>query len=244
MASYPAALFSQCSRSKRLMILTLNSKTNLPSTRQLPLTIRMTELRRSTRVAAKKPEIESLKTSKVTKPKKETTKKVSKSIVTDKKEENTEPKIESKELQVGDDIPDLTLLNQDEEPISLKDAASKNKVILIFAYPKASTPGCTRQACGFRNNFNDLKGKALILGLSADSPKAQKNFQTKQGLQYDLLSDPKKELIGVLGAKKSPSGIKRSHWIFKDGKLAIKKIQISPEKSIEDGKKEVLELTK
>ncbi len=198
----------------------------------------MTQLRRSARVASKKPEsetkIESLKTSKVTKPKKEVKKKDIKEVSA----------TESKELEVGDEIPDITLLNQDEESISLKDAASKNKIILIFAYPKASTPGCTRQACGFRNNFNDLKEKALILGLSADSPKAQKNFQSKQGLQYDLLSDPKKELIGVLGAKKSPSGIKRSHWIFKDGKLAVKRVQISPEVSIEDGKKEVIELSK
>lgn len=200
----------------------------------------MTELRRSARVANKKPEdvkIESSKTSKVTKPKKDFKKKESKPLV-------TEPKIDSKELEVGDEIPDITLLNQNDEPVSLKDAASKNDVVLIFAYPKASTPGCTRQACGFRNNFNDLKEKALILGLSADSPKAQKNFQTKQGLQYDLLSDPKKELIGVLGAKKYPSGIKRSHWVFKSGKLAIKRIQVSPEVSIEDGKKEVLELSK
>ncbi|CAM9010225.1 unnamed protein product [Wickerhamomyces anomalus] len=198
----------------------------------------MTQLRRSARVASKKPEsetkIESLKTSKVTKPKKEVKKKDIKEVSA----------TESKELEVGDEIPDITLLNQDEKSISLKDASSKNKIILIFAYPKASTPGCTRQACGFRNNFNDLKEKALILGLSADSPKAQKNFQSKQGLQYDLLSDPKKELIGVLGAKKSPSGIKRSHWIFKDGKLAIKRVQISPEVSIEDGKKEVIELSK
>lgn len=198
----------------------------------------MTQLRRSARVASKKPEsetkIESLKTSKVTKPKKEVKKKDIKEVSA----------TESKELEVGDEIPDITLLNQDEESISLKGAASKNKIILIFAYPKASTPGCTRQACGFRNNFNDLKEKALILGLSADSPKAQKNFQSKQGLQYDLLSDPKKELIGVLGAKKSPSGIKRSHWIFKDGKLAVKRVQISPEVSIEDGEKEVIELSK
>ncbi len=198
----------------------------------------MTQLRRSARVASKKPEsetkIESLKTSKVTKPKKEVKKKDIKEVSA----------TESKELEVGDEIPDITLLNQDEKSISLKDASSKNKIILIFAYPKASTPGCTRQACGFRNNFNDLKEKALILGLSADSPKAQKNFQSKQGLQYDLLSDPKKELIGVLGAKKSPSGIKRSHWIFKDGKLAVKRVQISPEVSIEDGKKEVIELSK
>jgi len=215
---------------------------------------KMVELRRSARNAAKQaaePKVESLLTSKVTKPKKETKKKVN---VETKKEEtkpdvddeknDSKDKSESKELEIGDEIPDLKLLNQDDEEISLKDAAIENKIILIFAYPKASTPGCTRQACGFRNNFNEIKDKALILGLSADSTKAQKNFQTKQGLQYNLLSDPQKKLIGLLGAKKSPSGIKRSHWVFKDGKLAIKRIQISPEVSINDGKKEVLELSK
>ncbi|CCH44987.1 Peroxiredoxin DOT5 [Wickerhamomyces ciferrii] len=205
----------------------------------------MTELRRSARVSARnngETKIESLKDSKVSKPKdKKVTKKDTKDTKDESKEE-TEPKESSKELEIGDEIPDITLLNQDEESISLKEAASSNKIILIFAYPKASTPGCTRQACGFRDNFNELKNKALVLGLSADQPKSQKKFQTKQNLQYDLLSDPQRKLIGLLGAKKSPTGIKRSHWIFQNGKLVVKKIQISPESSVSDGKKQVLEL--
>jgi peroxiredoxin Q/BCP len=196
----------------------------------------MVELRRSARVAKQDaPKIESLEKSKVTKPKKAT-----KTKETKKKDE---PKVISKELQIGDDIPDLTLLNQDEEELSLKALASENELVVIFAYPRASTPGCTRQACGYRDNFNSIKDKALVLGLSADSPKAQKNFKTKQGLQYDLLCDPKRELIGLLGAKKSPTGIKRSHWIFQKGKLVEKRIQISPEVSVKEGKSKVLELS-
>lgn len=147
------------------------------------------------------------------------------------------------ELQVGDHIPDLTLLDEDENEINLPELAKKTKYLVVFAYPKASTPGCTRQACGFRDNFNVLKGKnTTIYGLSSDSPKAQKNFITKQHLQYSLLSDPHKEFIGPLGAKKSPSGIKRSHWIFVDGVLTIKKVGISPEDSFTGAKKDIEEL--
>lgn len=136
------------------------------------------------------------------------------------------------ELQLGDTIPQLTLLNQNGESISLPEIAAASKYVVIFAYPKALTPGCTRQVCGFQSNLSQLKQlDASVFGLSADSPKAQHNFVEKQGLEYDLLCDPEYELIGPLGGKKSPSGIKRSHWIFENGVLKVKKIQISPEDS-------------
>ncbi|KAH3685168.1 hypothetical protein WICPIJ_003861 [Wickerhamomyces pijperi] len=210
----------------------------------------MTELRRSSRLAASsKTKVESLPTAKISKPK--TTKKAAVAAPeTTTKEEpvssssSSSSSSSAKEIEIGDEIPDITLLNQDSEELSLKELSAKHDIILIFTYPKASTPGCTRQVCGYRDNFNSVKDKALILGLSADSVKAQKTFQTKQKLQYDLLSDPKKELIGVLGAKKSPSGIKRSHWVFKNGKLVKKNIQISPEVSVSRGKEEILELSK
>jgi peroxiredoxin Q/BCP len=146
------------------------------------------------------------------------------------------------ELQIGDSIPDITLLNQDEESLSLKELAKENKIVLIFAYPKANTPGCTRQSCGFRDNYDQVSKDALVLGLSADTPQAQNKFKTKFNFQYDLLSDPKRELITVLGAKKSPTGIIRSHWIFHNGKLVEKRIKISPEASVSEGKAKVLEL--
>lgn len=149
----------------------------------------------------------------------------------------------SKELEVGDEIPDLTLLDENEDEISLRDAAKKKKYLVIFAYPKASTPGCTRQVCGFQKNYKKLTElNTTVFGLSADKPKSQLNFVTKQSLEYPLLSDPTRELIGLLGAKKSPSGIKRSHWIFVDGVLKIKKIQISPEVSVTSALKDIEEL--
>ena len=151
----------------------------------------------------------------------------------------------SKVLEVGDEIPDLTLLNQDNKEVSLKDVTKKNKILILFAYPRASTPGCTRQVCGFRDNFDELKKHAVVMGVSADSVNAQEKFHTKQQLPYDLLSDPKRQLIGLLGAKKTPtSGIIRSYWIFVDGKLKFKKIKVSPEVSVSEAKERIVELTK
>ncbi|SCU90274.1 LAMI_0E01354g1_1 [Lachancea mirantina] len=148
----------------------------------------------------------------------------------------------SKELEIGDKLPQLTLQNQDGEDVDLKEVCRQNKIVAIFAYPKASTPGCTRQACGFRDNYSELKKYAAVFGISADSVKSQKGFQTKQSLPYDLLSDPKRELIGPLGAKKTAqAGVTRSHWIIVDGKLKFKRVKVSPEVSVRDALKEVLE---
>lgn len=150
---------------------------------------------------------------------------------------------QSAELDIGGEIPDVTLQNQDGKDVSLREVAKNNRIIIIFAYPKASTPGCTRQACGFRDNYDDLKEHAAVFGLSGDAVPAQKKFQDKQELPFDLLSDPKRVLIGHLGAKKTAqSGTIRSHWVFFDGKLKYKRVKVSPEVSVQDGKKEVLEL--
>ncbi|CCD26305.1 thioredoxin peroxidase DOT5 NDAI_0H01310 [Naumovozyma dairenensis CBS 421] len=149
------------------------------------------------------------------------------------------------ELEIGDDIPDITLSNQNGKEISLKEIAKTNKIIVIFAFPRASTPGCTRQACGFRDNYDELKKNAIVFGLSADAISSQKKFEEKQHLPYDLLSDPKRQLIGLLGAKKTPqSGTVRSYWIFVEGKLSIKRIKVSPEISVAESKKEVIEFAK
>lgn len=97
-------------------------------------------------------------------------------------------------LDTGIKAPDFTLLDQNGEMHSLSDYAGK-KVILYF-YPKDSTPGCTRQACGFselRPQFEE-KG-AVILGVSRDSVASHKRFEEKQGLSFTLLSDPELKVI-------------------------------------------------
>lgn len=144
------------------------------------------------------------------------------------------------ELEVGDELPSLKLLDNEENEVDVSEVAKNSKYLVIFAYPKALTPGCTRQACGFQKSYQSfVDNDTKVFGLSTDSPKAQQNFVDKQGLKYPLLSDPKRELIGLLGAKKSPSGTKRSHWIFVDGKLAVKKVQVSPEDSFTTSLKDI-----
>ncbi|QJP35130.1 thioredoxin-dependent thiol peroxidase [Nonlabens sp. Ci31] len=107
-------------------------------------------------------------------------------------------------LKVGDKAPDFSILNQDEQTVSLSDFAGKK--LVLFFYPKASTPGCTAEACNLRDNIDRFRASGYeILGASADSPKRQKNFQTKYELPYDLLADEDHKLLNafqVWGPKK------------------------------------------
>lgn len=153
----------------------------------------------------------------------------------------------SDDLEVGDSIPkNLELELQDSTKINLLKYAKDAHILVIFAYPRASTPGCTRQACGFRDEYKKINGKfkAKILGLSADSSKAQTTFKLKQKLPYDLLCDVDRKLITLLGIKKVPKGIIRSHFVFVDGVLKIKNVKVSPEQSYTSALKQVEELSK
>ncbi|KAG5518500.1 hypothetical protein PMAC_002896 [Pneumocystis sp. 'macacae'] len=139
-----------------------------------------------------------------------------------------------KPIHLGDTLPDIILKNELGDDVHIQNIADEYPVI-IFAYPKASTPGCTVQGCGFRDNYSTIESKNYrIYGLSMDTPKAQLAFKTKQNFPYHLLSDPKAELIGALGASKSGFKIARSHWIFnKGGVLLDMKIGVSPKDSVE-----------
>ncbi|ODQ79962.1 hypothetical protein BABINDRAFT_161624 [Babjeviella inositovora NRRL Y-12698] len=162
-----------------------------------------------------------------------------------KESEKEEEEEVSKELEEGDKLPEnITLKDDNSNDINLfkltEDSDDKRRIVVLFSYPKASTPGCTRQAQGYRDNYEELKSKAYVFGISADSITSQRNFAQKHGFQYPLLSDPKRELVGILGGKKSPaSGVARSHWVFVDGVLKHKHVGISPENSVKLGKQEV-----
>lgn len=91
-------------------------------------------------------------------------------------------------MEVHDKVTNFTLQNQDEETINLMDFTGKP--VVLFFYPKADTPGCTIEACGFRDSFTKLQqAGAVVLGISRDTPKAQKKFQEKYDLPYPLLAD-------------------------------------------------------
>ena len=97
-------------------------------------------------------------------------------------------------LEVGIKAPDFTLLNQNGDNISLSDYRGQ-KVILYF-YPKDNTPGCTKQACGFAENYPQFIDKgAVILGVSKDTVASHKKFEEKYQLPFVLISDP--ELVAI-----------------------------------------------
>ncbi|MDX9705602.1 MAG: thioredoxin-dependent thiol peroxidase [Weeksellaceae bacterium] len=101
-------------------------------------------------------------------------------------------------LQKGDKAPEFEGIDQNGNLIKSSDY--KGKKFVLFFYPKASTPGCTAEACDLRNNEEALKAKAYaIIGVSADSVKRQKNFADKYKLNYPLIADEDKKIIGAFG---------------------------------------------
>ena len=107
-------------------------------------------------------------------------------------------------LKQGDKVPSFTVNDQDGKAISLNDY--KGKKLVVFFYPKASTPGCTAEACNLTDNYKMLQDRGYeILGVSADSEKRQTNFRNKYKFPFPLLADEDKEVInafGVWGEKK------------------------------------------
>ncbi len=107
-------------------------------------------------------------------------------------------------LQIGDAAPDFQALDEAGNSISLADY--KGKKLVLFFYPKASTPGCTVEACNLSDNYSRFTAQGYdVLGVSADSAKRQANFKEKYGFPYPLLADEDKSVIkafGVWGPKK------------------------------------------
>lgn len=136
--------------------------------------------------------------------------------------------MQSAELKIGDSAPAFELLDQDGQKHSLKDYAGKK--VLLYFYPKASTPGCTTQACSLRDAFADLKAlNVVVLGVSPDQPDALKKFAENHSLNFILLSDPEKKTAGdylVVGEKtsfgKTSVGIIRSSFLIDEKSRVLK----------------------
>ena len=101
-------------------------------------------------------------------------------------------------MKVGDKAPDFTLADKDGKPVSLKDFAGK-KVVLYF-YPKDNTPGCTRQACAFAQNYAEFARRGIaVIGVSKDSVESHRKFAEKYSLPFVLLADPELQAIKAYG---------------------------------------------
>jgi len=128
------------------------------------------------------------------------------------------------------------LLDQDENKVSLKDF--RGKTVVLYFYPRADTPGCTKESCEFRDTDKQIqKAGAVILGISADTPKAQKKFQEKYHLPFTLLADTEKKVINAFGVYKEKNmygkkvmGIARTTFIIgPDGKIKHVFNKVKPE---------------
>jgi thioredoxin-dependent peroxiredoxin len=134
---------------------------------------------------------------------------------------------EQKRLSEGDPAPDFQLPDSTGKPVSLADYRGKS--VVVYFYPAASTPGCTKQACDFRDNLAELNDAGfVVLGISPDKPAKLAKFAAAEGLNFPLLSDESREVLstwGAYGEKQSYgrtiTGVIRSTFIVDpDGKIA------------------------
>jgi thioredoxin-dependent peroxiredoxin len=123
-------------------------------------------------------------------------------------------------LAPGDVAPDFTLPTDTEERLSLHDL--RGRKVVLYAYPAAMTPGCTTQACDFRDSLDALHAAGVeVVGLSPDAPAKLAQFRAKEGLTFPLLSDPGKDVLSAYGAYgekklygKTVEGVIRSTFVI------------------------------
>ena len=141
---------------------------------------------------------------------------------------------------IGSLAPDFVLPADDNNTVRLSDLRGQ-RVVLYF-YPKDDTPGCTTQACGFRDNYVEIAERnAVVFGISPDDVKSHVKFRTKFDLPFRLLADEEHavaELYGVWGEKsmygKTYFGIIRSHFVVdEEGKIADVRYHVSPDESVQ-----------
>jgi thioredoxin-dependent peroxiredoxin len=131
-------------------------------------------------------------------------------------------------LEAGDTAPDFTLADQDGTAVSL--ASFRGRKVIVYFYPAASTPGCTKEACDFRDNLGSLAAAGyVVLGVSRDEPAANKKFAEEEHLTFPLLSDPDRavhEAYGAWGEKslygKKITGVLRSTFVLdEEGRVQL-----------------------
>ena len=131
-------------------------------------------------------------------------------------------------LSAGDAAPDFTLTSDTEEQVSLADL--RGKKVIVYFYPAAMTPGCTKQACDFSESLDSLRGAGYeVLGISPDKPEKLAKFRERDALTITLLSDPDRQVMqawGTFGEKKlygkEVEGVIRSTFVIdEDGKVEV-----------------------
>lgn len=128
------------------------------------------------------------------------------------------------EIEIGDRLPELTLKDQNGEYREL--SSFLGRPLVVYFYPKDDTPGCTIEACSFRDRYEDFKDlEAEVIGISADSPESHKKFAKRYRLNFTLLSDQERKAIRAFGVPRKFFGLTagRVTYIFDQQGLLIKK---------------------
>lgn len=146
------------------------------------------------------------------------------------------------ELKIGDKAPEFSLINQTGETISLNQY--DDKWVVLYFYPKDDTPGCTEEACSFRDNINRLIAqKAVVLGVSLDSQESHAKFAEEHELPFNLLADEKGEVTKQYGALLDLKVIKfakrHSFIINPQGNIAKIYRSVNPKEHVRDVMKEI-----
>ena len=144
----------------------------------------------------------------------------------------------AKDLEIGNKAPDFSL--PDEHGKRVKLSSFRGKRVILYFYPADDTPGCTAQACGFRDSFEEIQEKnAVVIGISPDNAHSHQRFRAKYNLPFVLLSDPEHvvaEKYGAWGEKsfmgKKSIGIIRSHFVIDEqGKIVDAQIKVNAKES-------------
>lgn len=143
-------------------------------------------------------------------------------------------------LHVGDPAPSFQAEAQDGQIYDLEDFAGQ--WVVLYFYPKDDTSGCTKEACSFRDNMSQLKEKAVVLGVSADTLESHKKFAEKYHLNYPLLADPEKTIIKAYDVN-GPVFAKRTTFIISPEGIISKVYEgVNPEQHAEEILRDILQL--
>jgi peroxiredoxin Q/BCP len=130
-------------------------------------------------------------------------------------------------LAVGAPAPDITGVDQDGKTVKFKDVYAKGPTLVYF-YPKADTPGCTKQGCSLRDSWAGLQAKGIqVLGVSEDKVDAQKKFHDKFSFPFQLIADNDGKVAEAFGVPTTAGFAKRQSFLIKDGKVAWNMLKAS-----------------